>query len=126
MKHYDKNILIIDDNVEDATRILSLLKLQLSKNVGFKIDGLANVEVLSRLKGFDVIIFDINFKNGKWIEIISCIRSYHKNIPLIIFTNIVDQYYRKLCNLMGVHSHLDKTTEIDQLPQVLQEIFVKA
>ena len=124
METSEKNILIIDENFEEARRILNYLELQLNKNVGIKIDGFIDSEMISKIKGFDVIIFDINFKNGKWIDIIASIRLYHQQTPLIIFTNLVDQYYRKLCNLMGVYSLMDKTTQIDQLPQVLEKILV--
>jgi DNA-binding response OmpR family regulator len=120
----DKNILIIDDIYEDAKRVSNYLEIQFSKKVSISIDTIIDQNSISGIKEVDLIIFDINFKNGKWIEIISTIRLYHRNTPLIIFTNQVDQYYKKLCQLMGVHSFMDKTTQIEQLPAVIRQLFL--
>lgn len=120
----DKNILIIDDIYDDAKKVSNYLEIQLSKSVSISIDCIIDQNSISGIKEVDLIIFDINFKNGKWIEIISTIRLYHRNTPLIIFTNQVDQYYKKLCNLMGVHSFMDKTTQIEQLPGVIRQILL--
>jgi DNA-binding NtrC family response regulator len=120
----DKNILIIDDIYEDAKKVSNYLEIQLSKSVSISIDCIIDQNSISGIKEVDLIIFDINFKNGKWIEIITTIRLYHRNTPLIIFTKQVDQYYKKLCNLMGVHSFMDKTTQIEQLPGVIRQILL--
>ena len=118
----EKNILIIDTIYEDAKKVSNYLEIQLNKNVTINIDSLVDQSSISGIKKVDLIIFDIDFKNGKWIEILSSLRLYHRNTPLIIFTNQVDQYYKKLCNLMGVHSFIDKTTQIDQLPFIVRQL----
>jgi|GEM_PF-6556078 DNA-binding response OmpR family regulator len=120
----EKNILILDDIYEDAKRVCNYLEIQFNQNVSISIDSSVDQNSISEIKEVDLIIFDINFKNGKWIEIISSIRLYHRNTPLIIFTNQVDQYYKKLCSLMGVHSFMDKTTQIEQLPVVIRKILL--
>ena len=94
----EKNILILDDIYEDAKRVCNFLEIQFNQNVSISIDTSIDQNSISGIKEVDLIIFDINFKNGKWIEIISSIRLYHRNTPLIIFTNQVDQYYKKLCS----------------------------
>lgn len=120
----EKKILIIDAVYEDAKRVSNYLEIQFNQNICISIDSIIDPLSLSSVNKVDLIIFDIDFKNGKWIEIISTIRLYHHNTPLIIFTNQVDQYYQKLCNLMGVYSFMDKTTQIEQLPSVIKNILV--
>lgn len=116
------NIFIVDDSEILRERLRSIL----SDIKGVKIVGEA--EDVATAKEFltastpDVVILDIRMPGGSGIDVLEMIKHQKPSIKVIVLTNYPYPQYRKRCMELGAEFFLDKSTEFDRLPGVLQQI----
>jgi DNA-binding NarL/FixJ family response regulator len=109
--------------VEDSLLIARKLKAILSTLDFVHIAGHAkNYNEAFAILGIiepDVIILDIQMPGKSGINLLTEIRLKHLNSRVVIFTNHSDPYYRNLCNQLGADYFLDKSTEFEKIPVIL-------
>jgi len=116
------NVFIVDDSEILRERLRSIL----SDIKGVKIVGEA--EDVATAKEFltastpDVVILDIRMPGGSGIDVLEMIKRQKPSVRVIVLTNYPYPQYRKRCMELGAEFFLDKSTEFDRLPAVLQQI----
>lgn len=114
--------------VEDSRAVRDLIVENLSDIPGLVFAGFSDAEndAFSQLRAqyFDVVIFDIELRQGNGI---SLLRSLY-NLPTlpdnlkIIFSNNVSSAYRRVGQQYGVRHFFDKTSELPKLRQLLEQL----
>ncbi|MDP3149932.1 MAG: response regulator transcription factor [Ignavibacteria bacterium] len=117
-----KNILIIDDSVSIRKEIRKILK----SVGGIKVVGEA-AEPVEALKLYeahkpDIIILDIDLKDGNGIDVLAQIRSSEKKVIIIMFTNYFNAAFQKASERLGANYFLDKTNDVDKLINIMKEL----
>ena len=67
-------------------------------------------------------MLDIQLPGKNGIELLSFVKSRYPQIKIIIVTNRASDYYRDLCNEMGANSFIDKSTEFEKIPELIEKL----
>ena len=70
--------------------------------------------------GIDAIILDLQLKQGTGFGVVERLGSRRPTI--IVFTNYVLPEYRRRAKALGVEYFLDKSSDYERLPQLIQEL----
>ena len=112
--------------VDDSAVIRERLETMLSELKGIEIIGQAKSsteaeEAIPKLKP-DVVILDIRMHGGNGIEVLKNIKK-DKNPPLVMMlTNYPYPQYRKKCKDAGADFFFDKSTEFDEIFEILKKL----
>jgi DNA-binding NarL/FixJ family response regulator len=113
-------VLIADDSAIVRERLVSML----SEFAGIEIVGQARdsieaIDEIRRLKP-DVVVLDIRMPGGSGIDVLRAIKKDQKAVPkVIILTNFPYSQYRKKCMDAGADFFFDKSSEFENVAQVL-------
>lgn len=114
--------------VEDSKDVRDFIVADIANIHGLQLIGYAETEndALSQLgeKACDVLILDIELKQGNGINLLRTISRYDllPDMLKIIFSNNISSMYRRIGAQFGVQFFFDKTTEFMQLRDLLQNI----
>lgn len=79
------------------------------------IEAMAIIEVTKP----HAMILDMQQQGSNSIDLLTELQKKNKQIRVIIFTNRIDPYYKYLCLKFGADFFLDKSSEFEQLPEIL-------
>jgi DNA-binding NarL/FixJ family response regulator len=117
------NIAIIDKSELSSMRISSILsKVKDVTNIVQILDKMSILQTLEKMMP-DVIIFDINMNGSDSLGLLKEIKKLYPGVMIIILTSFSVEQYRKKCREMGVVNCLDKTSEFEQIPKIISDIF---
>ncbi len=112
--------------VEDSPRLLERLRELIDDIEGVRVIGTADTQQdaveQARRHQPDVLLLDLQLKQGTGFEVIRQLRGNDIHVITIIMTNYALPEYRRLANELGAEHFLDKTSEFDQLPTLLRQI----
>ena len=114
--------------VEDSAPVRELIQENLREIPGLVVIGFADTEAgaLAALShdAPDVVIFDIELKQGNGISLLRSLASAGllRTTLKIIFSNNVSTAYRRVGKQYGVVHFYDKTSELSQLCSLLQRV----
>ena len=116
-------VLIVDDSeivVERLNGIISemphISPVLISNNFQQAIE-LINLELPQ------VVLFDIHLSGQSSIELLSYIKSHYPAIKTLVVTNRVSDYYKELCEQNGADAFVDKSTEFEKIPSLIENFF---
>jgi YesN/AraC family two-component response regulator len=69
-----------------------------------------------------VVILDIRMPGLNGIDVLKDIRDKKLPIRVIMLTNYPYPQYRKKCEVLGADYFFDKVTEIEEIPNVIEEL----
>jgi len=70
----------------------------------------------------DVVILDVRMPGGSGIDVLQTIKQDRTGPMVIILTNYPYPGYRQKCLEAGADFFLDKSTEFDQIPTLLERL----
>ena len=97
------------------------------------LDELAEVEIVGQAKTVaeaisaivklqpDVVILDIRMPDGSGIDVLQTIKQDDPAPAVIVLTNYPYPAYRQKCLQAGADFFLDKSTEFDQIPELIAQ-----
>ena len=97
------------------------------------LDELAEVEIVGQAKTVaeaisaivklqpDVVILDIRMPDGSGIDVLQTIKQGEPAPAVIVLTNYPYPAYRQKCLQAGADFFLDKSTEFDQIPELIAQ-----
>ncbi len=113
-------VFVADDSEPVRERILSMLReIPDVEIVGHAEDSLAARALVTALQP-DVVILDINMPGGSGIEVLEDIKKLPRAPRVIMLTNHSQLQYRQRCLEAGADEFLDKSTEFEKIPEVLE------
>ncbi|MBS1564522.1 MAG: response regulator [Bacteroidetes bacterium] len=72
----------------------------------------------------DVVLLDINLPDKSGIELLRLIQTQHTDVKVIMITNHVTDYYKKICAGLGADHFFDKSNEFELIPGIISGIHV--
>jgi DNA-binding NarL/FixJ family response regulator len=67
----------------------------------------------------DVVVLDVQLEGGGGLQVLKAVRSVDPTVAFVVFSNNSTTVYRSTFLKEGAAGFLDKSTEIDQLPQAV-------
>lgn len=119
------SVLIIDDNPGFVKRMSGLLdEMNNIKSVHSAKNYDEALELLGQNK-HDMILLDISLPGKNGISLLEQIKETGHTSEVIMLSNHSGSYYRKKCKKLGAAHFLDKTTEFDKVPSVINEVLTR-
>jgi DNA-binding NarL/FixJ family response regulator len=118
-------ILIVEDStiIRDRMNII-LSELNCISHIVNSGDGNEAMNLVTE-KNPDVILLDINLPGKSGLSILKEVKLQSK-AKVVMLTNYSDEYYRSLCSKLGADHFLDKSTEFEKIPSLLDLIYKTA
>ena len=122
LSHSNQNIrvFIADDSLVVREHLVTMLDelpsiaiVGQAENVAEAINGILELQP-------DVVILDIRMPGGSGIDVLQQIKLDELKPIVIILTNYPHPAYRQKCLQAGADFFLDKSTEFDQIPELLE------
>lgn len=113
------SILIVDDSavVRDMLREM-LVQVEGAEVVGEFASPAPAIESI-RSNPPDVVLLDIQLINGSGLEVLRAVRAEHPSVKVVVFTNFVEDAYRRRCLEAGAYAFYDKKSDLYALRQTL-------
>ena len=110
--------------VEDEQRLAYLLRrvlLEERHTVDLAHDGQSGLD-LALSDTYDVVILDLRMTNGNGIDVLKTIKITRPETKVIIFTNFPSAQYRKRLLDTGADAFLDKSSDFNQIPEIVLKL----
>lgn len=111
--------------VDDSSIVRERLKALLSEVPKIEIIGQAKdepeaLELLQKLNP-EVVVLDIQMPGGSGIDLLRKVKNEPRPPVVVVLTNLSDPQYRKKCMDAGADFFFDKSTEFDNVTEVLNQ-----
>ena len=115
-------LLIIDSSSFIIERLVSMLKeVRIIKKI-FTANNYDNaLDVLQKTKTA-VVLLDIQLPAKNGIDLLKHIVYHFPKIKVIVLSNLVSDYYQKLCKAEGAFYFIDKSKDFDKIPEVILSV----
>ena len=114
-----KILLIVDDSPLIIERILIILKEAGNvEEIFTATDYVEAVNILQEVKT-DIVLLDIHLPGKNGIELLKYIVQHYPKTRVIMLSNSISSYYRKLCMSIGAVCCIDKSTEFEMITEVI-------
>lgn len=119
-------VLIVDDSeivVERLSAIVSEINCKKPVLISNTFQQALELIILEEPQ---IVLLDIRLSNDSGIDLLRYIRQHYPGIKTIVVTNRASTYYRKLCIASGADGFIDKSTEFENIPPMIQSFFPAA
>lgn len=114
-----KALLIVDNSLFIIDRLLSILKdVKAVEKIYTSNNYNSAVDILGESKK-DIVLLDIQLPDKNGIELLKYIVHHYPQTKVIILSNLVSNYYQKLCTDSGAAGFIDKSKDFDSIPDVI-------
>ena len=113
-------VFIVDDSKIIRQRLASLLSDVPSVEIVGEAGGSEEAMAMIRTHNPDVVTLDIRMPDGSGLDIIGPIKSALGKVIIIMLTNYPYPQYRQECLDKGADYFLDKATEFQEIPKILE------
>jgi DNA-binding NarL/FixJ family response regulator len=115
-------VFIADDSLIVRERLVTLLdELAGIEIVGQAEDVAEAISAIRKLKP-DTVILDILMPGGSGIKVLQNIKQDNTALQVIVLTNYPYSAFRQKCLQAGADFFLDKSTEFDQIPALVERL----
>ena len=120
MQSHCLNILLVDDSKLVIKKLSEILiELDWLNSITEAYSYSQATTVLANI-AIDVVLMDVKIPGKNGIELLGYIKENFPSVITIMVTNEVSQSYRSLCQTMGCDHYLDKSTEFESIPGLLE------
>lgn len=116
------NILVVDDTELVVQRLFEMLSELNGVEKLFKANSYTEAVAVMEKDVPDIVLLDIQMPGKNGIELLQFIRNTYPNVITVMFTNRVSDYYREICENIGANYFIDKSTEFERIPGIVQEL----
>lgn len=119
MPGYSKKLLIIDSSVFIIERLVIMLgEVENINNVFTATNYNAALEILYK-EPVDIILMDIQMPDKNGVDLLKHIVYHFPKTKVIVLSNLVSDFYQKLCISEGALHFIDKTKDFDKIPELI-------
>jgi CheY-like chemotaxis protein len=118
-------VLVADDAVEVAKRVVALLEDEGVKVIGPARDGDEALELFNTLRP-DVAVLDVSMPGLTGVEVARAIRETGGRCAIVMFTNHIEPSFAEECFAAGADHVLSKARDSDRLVELVRELLASA
>jgi response regulator of citrate/malate metabolism len=113
------NVLLVDDSQKIISKVTSLLSGVAQIDRIECAGGVPEAQKIMQTFKTDVVVLDISLAGGNGIDLLKWIKFHYPETRVVMFSNNADKVHRAISVEYGAEHFLDKTTEFEQLPEIL-------
>ena len=118
------NVFLVEDEEFVRERVIEKIAANRVTVVDYA-DSAAVAIVKLREAPCDVIILDLELKQGTGFQVLREVRSNNSFRPwVIVFTNFIDPHFRKQTMALGADFFVDKAQGLDRLGEIIEGLCV--
>ncbi len=119
MQNKKLSVFIVDDHEYFVERMINLLG---------EVDNISTIQTAGNYqdafrmldnKKPDVILLDISLPGKSGIDLLQKIHQLEWNCSVIVISNFTGNYYKQQCEKLGASYFLDKTSEFERVPLLI-------
>lgn len=119
---FAKTLLIVDSSLFIVERLVDMLKeVKFIDKILTATDYNTAVDILSREKA-GIVLLDIQLPGKNGIDLLKHMVHHFPESKVIVLSNLVSDYYQKLCKKAGAFHYIDKSKDFDKIPEVILSI----
>ena len=115
-------ILIVDDTEIVLERLFEMIAELGSVDSVLKSNSYNQTVELIKKEAPDVILVDLQLPGKNGIELLKFVKKNYPAVKTIIVTNSASNYYKQLCKALGADYFIDKSTEFERIPGIIESI----
>lgn len=116
------DILIVDDSITILTRMKEILsEIKCVSNISIATDGNNALSYLVTHQPI-LLLLDINMPHKNGIELLKEVKLLYPKVIVMMVTNQSVDYYKPICMDYGAEYFIDKSTEFEQIPDIIESI----
>lgn len=112
-------ILIVDDSALIIEKMIRILQDLDNIRIVFQASGYAEAITIIRETEPDIVIMDLFLQDHIGIDLLKFVQGKYEDIEIVVLTNHVGEHYRDICKKMGAHHFLDKSSDFDLIPKMI-------
>jgi two-component system OmpR family response regulator len=114
------DVIIIEDSPLILERISSTISSIPGTNItGNAADAQSAIELVKTAKP-QLVVLDLLLRSGNGLEVLREIRKQKIPSKVVVLTNYGEEQYRQVCFEEGADYFLDKSSEFDQIEEIVQ------
>lgn len=118
-----KTLLIVDNSLFIVERLVDMLKeIKLIEKIFTATDYDTALDILNK-ENAGIVLLDIQLPGKNGIELLKHIVSHFPETKVIVLSNLVSDFYQKLCKTSGAFHFIDKAKDFDKIPEVISSIW---
>lgn len=117
-----RSLIIVDDSPLIIERLLSMLEgLLPPESIGY---AGSYSEALSLIDPHppDILLLDVHLPDRSGVELLRVVHKRYPSVMVIMISNQSDESYRSVCSALGALRFLDKSTEFEEIPALIQSL----
>jgi len=122
MNKQRKVILIVDDSILIVERLLDFIGSIENIDEIKHADTYEKAELLFRQCKPDIVLLDIQLPDASGINLLNKIKSYHREVIVMMFSNHASSYYKSVCMELGADYFFDKSRDFDLIPGIISSL----
>jgi len=122
MNKQRKVILIVDDSILIVERLLDFIGSIENIDEIKHADTYEKAELLFRQCKPDIVLLDIQLPDASGINLLNKIKSYHREVIVLMFSNHASSYYKTVCMELGADYFFDKSKDFDLIPGIISSL----
>lgn len=115
-------VLVVDDSRMFRDRLVNLLFTIKGVEAVAETENAHNAISLFQTERHEVLILDIRLRGENGIEILKQIKRERNAPKVIMLTNFPYPQYKKICMEEGADFFLDKSTEFDEITEIIRNM----
>ncbi len=115
-------ILIVDDTEIVLERLFDMIVELESVDSVLKSNSYNQTVELIKQQAPDVILLDLQMPGKNGIELLKYVKRNYPAVKTMIVTNSASEFYRELCESLGADFFIDKSTEFEKIPRIIEAI----
>ena len=115
-------ILIVDDTEIVLERLFEMIAELESVDSVLKSNSYSQTLDLIEKQVPDVILIDLQLPVKNGIDLLKVVKENYPAVKTIIVTNSASDFYRQLCKSLGADYFIDKSTEFEKIPEIIETI----
>ena len=117
-----RSLFIVDDSSLIIERLLGMLEGVLpSEQIGYAGSYGEALSFIAR-RPPDILLLDVHLPDRSGVELLRVVRKSYPETVVIMISNQSDESYRSVCATLGALRFLDKSTEFDEIPALVESL----
>jgi DNA-binding NarL/FixJ family response regulator len=113
-------LLIVDDSSLVVDRLAEMIKDSTKVKEIYTATTYSEALDAIVLKQPGIVLLDIHLPGKNGIELLEHLKFKHPSIVVVMLTNQASENYRALCEKMGADHFIDKSSEFEEIPAIIE------
>jgi len=119
---FSRTLLIVDSSLFIVERLVIMLKEMKDVEKIFTATNYDTaLEILYKERS-GIVLLDIQLPDKNGIDLLKHIVYHFPDTKVIVLSNLVSDFYQKLCKTAGAHHFIDKSRDFDKIPEVIMSV----